>query len=122
MAQQPQPDITTVTYRIEAIERDVRRLQDQLATYVPARENDLRLTSIQETVRRIEQDVIKAKEQLQDMNIKLTTQEQVNQSRDAAQSASRDKTIIRVLWGAVSFVLLVLSGVLIGFFTHLFGR
>lgn len=119
MTQHPLPDLTALTFKVETIEHEVSRLRDQLQSYVPARENDLKLQSIQDTVKRIEADVGKAKEQLLEMNGKLTKQEQESQARDAQQREAQDKLQIRVLWGIVSTVLAVLVGVLIAYLTHL---
>ncbi len=120
MSTQPQPaDLTAIQYRLEAVERDVKRVSDQLSTYVPARENDLKLQSIQETVKRIEQDVIKAKDELVTLNNKLTQQERDSQERDTQQREERDKLQIRVLWFIVSSVIAVALAVLVAYLTHL---
>ena len=115
MQQQPQPQsesISNIIYRLEATEKDVVQIKAQLRelpqSYVLARENDLRLQSIQESVRRIETDVGEAKKQLTDMSSKL-----------AEQRESQSQLQIRVLYGVVAVIITILSGVLIGYLTHL---
>lgn len=120
MQQQPQQiDIASLTFRITALEQHVQQLQGELRLYVPQRENELQLKSIQEIVRRIESDVQDAKKQITEVYGKLETQEEKARERSEKQRKEQDDLQIRVLWGVVSFVLVVLSGVLIYYFTHL---
>lgn len=112
--------VTSVEFHVESAEKNIGELRSLLANYVPARENDLKLQSIQETVKRIEADVIGAKSQLTEMNTKLAAQERASQQRDTEQRESQDKLQIRVLWGIVSTIIVILSGILIGYATHLF--
>lgn len=119
MAQQS-PDQATLTFRIEVLERMVQQLQTQLQQYVPAKENELQLRSIRETVERIEREITNAKQQLTDLNTKLVVSESEAQKRDAAQRESQDKLQIRILWGAVSVIITILSLVIVGYITHFF--
>ena len=119
MQQQSQEPVATLLYRIESMEKDITRLKAQFDLYVPARENDLQLRSVRETVERMERDVTKAREEIGIINTRLISQEKDLQTRDAAQRESQDKLQIRVLWGIVSTVVVILSGVLIAFLTHL---
>lgn len=115
-----QQDHATLIYRIEALERMVQQLQTQLQQYVPAKENELQLRIIKETVERIEREVGNAKLQLTDLNTKLVASESEAQKRDAAQRESQDKLQIRILWGAISVVITILSLVIVGYITHFF--
>lgn len=112
--------VTSVEFHVDSAEKNIEQLRSLLANYVPARENDLKLQSIQETVKRIETDVIGAKSQLTEMNTKLAAQERASQQRDVEQRESQDKLQIRVLWGIVSTIIVILSGILIGYATHFF--
>lgn len=121
--QQPQQnDVAMLIYRIDTLEKDVGRLNTQLLNYVPVRENDLKLQSIQETVKRIESEVIAAKQQLSDMNTKLTSQEISARERDEIQRKEHDemqiKTLKWVVGTIIGLVVLVLSGLIIYYITH----
>lgn len=114
-----QPDLTAIIYRLESVERDIKRVTDQLPQYVPVRENDLKLQSVQDTVKRIETDVGKAKDELVTLNTKLAQQEQAAQQRDNQQREDQAKLVIATLKWAVG---LVVSGLLLllgAYFTHL---
>ncbi len=120
MQQQPTPqDQSTLIYRIEILERLFHDLQTQLQQYVRASENNLHLQAIKETVLRIEQELGLAKNQLTDLNAKLVTSEAEAQKRDAAQRESQDKLQIRVLWGAISVIITILSLVIVGYLTKI---
>jgi hypothetical protein len=119
MQQQPTPqDQATLIYRIEVLERLFHDLQAQLQQYVRASENNLHLQAIKETVLRIEQELGLAKNQLTELNAKLAVSEVEAQKRDAAQRESQDKLQIRILWGAVSVVVTILSLVIVNYVTH----
>lgn len=110
MQQQTQQDpLPQLLYRLDQAEKDIAQVKSQLSLYVPARENDLRLQSIQETVRRIEADVIATKQQVTDLGIKL-----------GEQREAQDKLQIRALWGTVAFILSTASLIVAGYITHLF--
>lgn len=113
-------DISAIILRVERTEQDIKDVRTQLQSYVPIRENDLRLQSISETVHRIEADVAKIKDQLTDMNSKLTAQEKEARQRDVDQEKSQAQLQIRVLWGVVAGVITVGSGILIAYVTHFF--
>lgn len=112
--------VTSVEFHVESAEKNIVELRSLLANYVRAPENELKLQSIQDTVKRIENDVIGAKAQLTEMNTKLAAQERASQQRDTDQQKSQDKLQIQVLWGIVSTVIVILSGILIGYVTHFF--
>lgn len=115
---QPPQDQATLVYRIEVLERLFRELQIQLQQYVRSSENELNLRSIKDTLGRIENELGLAKTQLTELNTKLTASEIEAQKRDAAQRESQDKLQIRVLWGAVSVIITILSLVLVNYLTH----
>jgi hypothetical protein len=119
MAPPTQQDIGLLLLRIELMEREVKRLSEQLQGYVPARENDLKVQGIQDSVKRIEGDLSEAKRQLVELNSKLTAQEQTAQLRDNEQRASQDKLQIRVLVGILSTVGGIIVAVIIFYLTHL---
>jgi septal ring factor EnvC (AmiA/AmiB activator) len=105
---QPPDQSSMLSYKIEALERIVGELRHQLQNYVLAREHDLQLKLIQDTVERIEKEVSAAKTELSTLNTKL-----------GEQRESQDKLQIKVLWIIVAFILTILSGVAVAFFTHL---
>jgi predicted DNA-binding protein YlxM (UPF0122 family) len=116
----PQEPIVTLLYQMKTMETDIAYLKSQLTLFEPARESDLKLQRINDTVTRIETEMSKVKDKLEAMNTHMTTQETEAQKRDEAQRASQDKLQIRVLVWAVSIVVTILVGVLIGYITHLF--
>lgn len=109
--QHPQPEhmLSSLVYRVERTEQEITQLKNQLNSYVPARENELRLQSINEAVGRIEQDIKEVKEEVKEFGTQLTTQRE-----------GIDKLLIRVLWGGISLLLGVGIAVLIGYITNLF--
>jgi hypothetical protein len=117
--QQPQQQDQALLYRIETLERMVRDLQGQLQQYVRSSENNLHLEAIRSTVERIERELGLAKTELTGLNTKLTASEIEAQKRDAAQRESQDKLQIRILWGAVSVIITILSLVIVAYITKL---
>jgi hypothetical protein len=117
--QHQQEPVATLLYRVEVMEKDIGYLKSQLNLYEPTRENDLKLSRINDTVGRIETELSKVKDRLEGMNTRMVTQEKEYRDRDDAQRASQDKLQIRVLWGIVSTVIAILSAVLIGYLTHI---
>ena len=119
MTQQPTPqDQATLIYRIEVLERLFHELQQQLQQYVRASENNLHLQAIKETVLRIELELQLAKNQLSDVNAKLTTNEIEAQKRDAEQRANQDKLQIWILVGIVSFFVAILLSIIAAYAAH----
>jgi hypothetical protein len=112
-------DFSTISYRLDGLEKQLTLLQGQLHQYVPVRENELQLRSIQDSVRDIRDDVSEIRKQIGDMTQKMIEQEKAARERDNQQRESQDKLQIRVLWFIVSSVVVLLSGVLVGFLTHL---
>ena len=119
MQQQSPQDQATLIYRVETLERLFRELQQQLQQYVRASENELHLQSIKATCERIERELSAAKTELASLNAKLVESEAEAQKRDAAQRESQDKLQIRVLWGAISVVITILSLVIVGYLTKI---
>lgn len=115
--QQPQ-DITTIQYRVDALETGMKDLQQQIHSYVSVRENDLQLQGIRDTVNRIERDVQEEKKQVDILNTKLNMLTLELQKRDEEQRKSQDALQIRMLLGIVSFVGTILGGVLIYFLSQ----
>lgn len=93
-------DFSTISYRLQVVEQQVTKLQNQLELYVPERENELQLQSIRASVDRIEKNVNETKEQVSEMK------------------AAQDKLQIRVLLGIVTTVVTILSGILIAWGSH----
>lgn len=118
--QQPQDQISGLLFRLDSVEKDIVSLRQQLSLYEPVRENDLKLQSIKDTTLRIELELGKVKEKIENMNVKMTNQEQESSRRDAAQREANDKLQIKVLWGIVSTILAIATAVLIGYITHFF--
>lgn len=120
MQQQSQPpqDQATLVYRIEVLERLFRDLQMQLQQYVRSSENDLHLRSIKDTCERIERELGLAKTELTNLSTKLAESEVEAQKRYADQRESQDKLQIRVLWGAISVIITILSLVIVNAITH----
>jgi hypothetical protein len=107
---QQNQDLSMFAYRLDGLEKDIERLNMQLSNYVPVRENELKLQSIQDIVKRIEAEITGAKLQLTDINKQLDKQRE-----------SQDKLQIRMLYGIVATIVTVLSGILIGYITHILG-
>lgn len=116
----PQEPIVTLLYQMKTMENDIAYLKSQLNLFEPARESDLKLQRITDTVARIETELSKVKDRLEAMNSHMVTQEVEAQKRDEAQRASQDKLQIRVLVWAISIVVTILIGVLVGYLTHMF--
>jgi len=114
MQQQTPQDLAGVSYRLSAVEQEIKALQAQLGQYVPARENDLQLASIRSTVERIERDVSTASKQLAELNTKMAVQE-------IASRENQSKLLNRVLWSLVGGGGAIVVGVLIFVLTHALG-
>jgi len=113
-----QQDQSTLTFLIEALEKMVQQLQNQLQQYVPAKENELQLRSIRETVERIEPQVSSAKSQLTDLNTKLGDSEVEAQKRDSALKENQNQMQIRVLAGIVSIFIAILLSIIGAYAAH----
>jgi len=107
------PEIPTLLYRMTALEQQIKQLQEQLKSYVPARENDLQLLNIQTTVSRIERDVV-------DMKSKQEGMERETRIKDEQQRETQSALQIRFLVSIVSFVVLIVGGIITGYITHFF--
>lgn len=97
-----------LSMRIDMLDREIKRLSSQLADYVRTSENDLRLASIVDALRRIEEEITQVKKLLGEAGNNLTE-----------QGDALDKLQIRVLWGIVSVVITILIGILLAYVTHL---
>ncbi len=118
--QQQQPEsLSNLLYRVEAMEKDITQLKTQLNLYEPATMSELKLQRINDTVGRIESELSKVKERLETMNTHMVTQETEAQKRDALQRESQDKLVIRVLWGALSIVITIVSLAIVAYYTHI---
>lgn len=114
------PDhLSTLTYRLAAVEHDIKAVRDQLNSYVPIRENELQLKIIQETVARIERDVIETKKQVSDLNTKLIAQELEARDRDNQQKQSQSNLQIKAMWAIIGIVITVVTGSLISYVSYL---
>jgi hypothetical protein len=112
MAPQEQ-DASTMMYRLASLEQQIKQLQEQLKLYVPAGEHTLQLQNIQTTVARIERDVIEIK-------AKQGETEKEVRERDEKQREAQSALQIRFLISVVSFVVLIVGGVVTGYITHFF--
>jgi chromosome segregation ATPase len=109
----PPQEFSTLLFQINALEQQIKQLQDQLKSYVTVRENELQLRLIQDTVSRMERDVV-------DMKAKQELMEQEARTNNQQQREAQAGLQIRFLVSVVSFVLVVVGGVLTAFLTHLF--
>jgi hypothetical protein len=99
------PDFSTISYRLDGVEKQLLSLQGQLQLYVPARENELQLRSIQESVKDIKGDVSEIRKQINEISQKIIDQDKNTRERDNVQREDADKSKIRMLWFAVSTVI-----------------
>lgn len=111
-------DVLALTFRLERVEHDVKQLETQLTSYALVTETTLKLEHIQETVRRIETDVGKAKEQLQDLNKKLTDAEKDVQDRDAKQREAAANIQIWLMRSIIGAIVVLFTGLLIAYANH----
>lgn len=115
-------DFNTLSYRLDGVEKQLSNLQGQLQQYVPQRENELRLQSIQGSVMDIKGDVAEIRKQINDMSQKMIDQEAAAQKRDNAQRETIDKKQIRDLRYFVTSVigvfLTVLAALIIYYVTN----
>ena len=116
--QQRQPDVAMLSYRVDQMERDMTLLEAKFTDYARVSEYDLRLQSIAETIKRIEASTNTAIIEISDMNKKLAAQDTEAQKRDAAQKASIDRLLIRILWGFVCLIISIPVSLIIGYLTH----
>lgn len=119
MSPTAQDQYDTIIYRLSVLEDTVRQLQQQFNLYVPARENEIRLKSIHETAERTEHEIRDLKSQLKDIDTKLDTQSKDIQTRDNEHRKSLDDLKIKMLWGAVSAVIAIISAWIITYGSHL---
>jgi chromosome segregation ATPase len=117
----PAPDqIATLAFRISSLEQTVKDLQTQLHQYELARENDLKAQILRAEIDRVRADIADVKREQAEIEKKLIAQDLASQNQVASQRESQDKLQIRVLYGVVSTVVIIVSGVLIAFLTHHF--
>ncbi|GAC1362824.1 MAG: hypothetical protein NVS2B12_13260 [Ktedonobacteraceae bacterium] len=108
-----QSSIATVQFRVGSLERELENVKRQLSLYVPTRENELQLKVINETVNRIEKD-------LASLSRKFIIQELEDQKREATLQRNQANLQIKILWGAVSTIVGLITSVLVGYLTHFF--
>ncbi|HTK08204.1 MAG TPA: hypothetical protein VL485_13615 [Ktedonobacteraceae bacterium] len=104
---------SVILLRISNVEQQLKLLQEQLKSYVPMRENELQLQSIQGTVSRIEHDVI-------DVKLRVESQEKETREHEEEQRESQAALQIKVLWGVVSLVIVSGATIFTGYILHFF--
>lgn len=129
LPQDPSLQISAIAYRLDAAERELKRFGDQMQGLVSARENDLRIQSMQADVKRVEEEVREMKRQLSDLGKQLTDQERSAQQRAADQERSaqqRDAELkqsqsdlqLRFFYAVSGLVGAIIVALLIYYFTH----
>jgi hypothetical protein len=106
---QPPDPLTAILFRLTGVEENVKELQTKLNFYVPERENDLKLKNILDSLTHIGGNLQEVKDAYKELSNKLIEQQD-----------NQNKVQIRVLLGAISTVITVLGGVLVGYITHFF--
>lgn len=140
LPQDPSLQISAIAYRLEAaerdlkqyrdqMERDLKRYGDQMQGLVSARENDLRIQSLQTDVKRVEDEVREMKRQLSDLGKQLADQERAAQQRaadqeraaqqrDAELKQSQSDLQLRFFYAVSGLVGAIIVALLIYYFTH----
>lgn len=129
LPQDPSLQISAIAYRLDAAERELKRFGDQMQGLVSARENDLRIQSMQADVKRVEEEVREMKKQLSDLGKQLADQERAAQQRAADQERSaqqRDAELkqsqsdlqLRFFYAVSGLVGAIIVALLIYYFTH----
>lgn len=142
MMQQQPPDVTTLLYRLDAIERelavlktqyqlmqqvaqniaamerDIMQVKSQLNLYEPMRETDLKMQYIHSTLTRIETETNKIKDGLMTMNATMTTQDDASKKRDGEIKENLSKLQIRILYGLLTAFGTAFLAYLVNYFTH----
>jgi hypothetical protein len=124
--QQPTPDLSTLSYRMANVEKDIEIVQKQLQSYVPLsvndwqlREKDTQLKGMQQTLDRMEREQQSSKtdhvQQLKDLNDKIDTQ---SSKIDKLQIKGLSWIVITVVSIVVSIVVTVASSLIVFYFTH----
>lgn len=112
--------MSLISFRVEALEKNLASFNNNLSEYVKERENDLKLKLLQDAAQRVVDDVSSMKRDiaaLEDYNRSL--KEDVIK-RDAEQRESQAQLQIRVLIGVVSVIITIMTGTLVGYITHFF--
>lgn len=104
--------LSSLPYRVDALEREMRTLKEQQQLAVTQRESDLLLRPIREAIERVEKGVLGVQQTISDPENGL--QKQIQEQRE-----SQDKLLIRILWSIVGTIGAVIIGVAIYYFTHL---
>jgi len=121
--------ISALAYRLEVAERDLKRFGDQMQGLVVARENDLRIQSMQADVKRVEEEVKEIKKQLSDLGKQLADQERAAQQRAADQEKAaqqRDSELkqsqadlqLRFFYAVSGLIGAIIVALFIYYFTH----
>lgn len=120
MTQQPDPGISTISivlYRMNAIERDINTLKDQLSLYQKTNENDLKLQRVFDTIDRLEDNVVAEKDDLKAVNKEIVTvKEELHKIRE-----EQNKIWIKILWGTITTIGSLIIGILLYLITHHLG-
>lgn len=129
LPQDPSLQLSALAYRLDAAERDLKRYGDQMQGLVSARENDLRIQSMQADVKRVEEEVREMKRQLSDLGKQLADQERAAQQRaadqeraaqqrDAELKQSQSDLQLRFFYAVSGLVGAIIVALLIYYFTH----
>lgn len=131
MAPSEQPDGATMLYMIKTLEQQLAHIQDQLKSYVPIRENEIQIQTLQATASRIERDVIAMKTKQEEIErnardaaekqraalVELQTKQQEAIDKQRASIAALQ---IRALMGFATAMVTIITIVIAGFITHFF--
>src|SRR5687768_7830620 len=94
---QPSTQMSVLSYRVDELAKNVAQLRENLHLYVPISENKLQLQSIQDTVARIERDVINVKNQIESIDDKIIEQDRASRERDIQEREKRNETNAKVM-------------------------
>lgn len=107
----PPQEYSTLMFQINALEQQIKNLQDQLKSYVTVRENDLQLQNIQSTVSRMERDVL-------DIKTNQAAMEREARAHNEQLQKEQATLQIRFLTAVVSFIVVIVGGVVTAYLTH----
>lgn len=110
--------LSTLAYRIAAIEQQLADLRAQIREYELARESELKLQNIRDKMESIAHDILDIRREQADVRAQFVAQQLETQKRDASQRERQDSLIIHVFQGAAGFLILGLISFLVNYFTH----
>lgn len=115
-----QDTVSILAFRIESLERSITQLSSQLSSYVPAREHDLRIQPIMDTVNGMKSDIQVVHAQVEETRSQQNTlREELRTTKDELREA-QDKLQIRILTTVVTIIVTVVTSIFIGYITHFF--